>query len=352
MWRGAPKYIVGFVVVVGVAACGKHWIAERDAWRHDAEVACLKAGVVKEGPSLIRISPITGPGICGADFPLKVAALGEGAPIAFADDPRPPGIVPQPLAVPPPGNYSPRAAYPAAYQQQPSSGYPARGYPSDRPMAINPPGVEPAGEEEETEYEQIPAQSPPRNYQQRPQAGGYVPVPYEPEPDGQSPDTSQPYPQQSGPRTQYPQPQRAEPVPLGRERPPMMTGAVTVHPTATLACPIVSALDTWFAGGVQPAAMKWFGVPVAEIKQISAYSCRGMNGQPGAHISEHAFGNALDIAAFTLADGRKVVVKTGWRGAPEEQGFLRDVQASACQQFSTVLHPARTSITTTTFTWT
>ena len=32
-------------------------------------------------------------------------------------------------------------AYPASYQQQPSSGYPARGYPQpDRPMAINPSG--------------------------------------------------------------------------------------------------------------------------------------------------------------------------------------------------------------------
>ena len=35
---------------------------------------------------------------------------------------------------------------------------------------------------------------------------------------------------------------------------------------------------------VQPAAMKWFGQPVAEIRQISAYSCRGMNGQRGAHL--------------------------------------------------------------------
>jgi hypothetical protein len=85
--------------------------------------------------------------------------------------------------------------------------------------------------------------------------------------------------------------------------------------------------------------MKWFGVPVAEIKQISAYSCRGMNGQPGAHISEHAFGNALDIAAFTLANGRRITVQDGWRGAPEEQGFLRDVQGSACRLFQTVLAP-------------
>ena len=84
---------------------------------------------------------------------------------------------------------------------------------------------------------------------------------------------------------------------------------------------------------------RWFGARVVEIKQISAYSCRGMNGNSRAHISEHAFGNALDIAAFTLADGRRISVKDGWKGMPEEQGFLRDVQAAACQQFTTVLAP-------------
>ena len=98
-------------------------------------------------------------------------------------------------------------------------------------------------------------------------------------------------------------------------------------------------LDRWITGAVQPAAMRWFGSPVAEIKQISAYSCRGMNGNPNARISEHAFGNALDMAAFTLADGRTVTVKNGWHGLPEEQGFLRDVQAAACDAFTTVLAP-------------
>jgi hypothetical protein len=114
---------------------------------------------------------------------------------------------------------------------------------------------------------------------------------------------------------------------------------VEVKPTATLACPIVSALDQWIANAVQPAANKWFGSPVAEIKQISAYSCRGMNGQVGARISEHAFGNALDIAAFVLANGHRITVKDGWRGSPEEQGFLRDIQSAACDQFTTVLAP-------------
>jgi hypothetical protein len=135
---------------------------------------------------------------------------------------------------------------------------------------------------------------------------------------------------------------RAAPViPLGPATgaPAAAFTPVSVSPAATLACPIVSELERWITNSVQPAAMRWFGAPVAEITQISAYSCRGMNGNPRANISEHAFGNALDISAFTLADGRKITVKNGWRGLPEEQGFLRDVQAAACDQFTTVLAP-------------
>ena len=343
MTRGVARYLVGSLVVLGLAACGKVMFAERDAWRHEAEVACLKSGQVKEGANLARIEPISGPGVCGADFPLKVAAIGDGSAIGFADDLRPPGAIPgtrQPLSVPPQPSYTrPVSAepYPPQYQRQ--QPYAAQTYPQaaqpNGPMSIRAPGTaEPPDDEDDVEYEnaqpngRAPAQAYPQQRGQNYGApGGYRPTPYEPAPDHLSPRSAQPYPAQP------------EQVPLGRERAPVLTGATAVQPTATLACPIVSALDTWFASGVQPAAMRWFGQPVAEIRQISAYSCRGMNGQRGAPISEHAFGNALDIASFTLADGRKVAVKTGWRGAPEEQGFLRDVHAAACQHFTTVLAP-------------
>src|ERR1044072_6224834 len=111
MARGVARYLVGSFVVLGLAACGKMMFAERDAWRHEAEVACLKAGQVKERASLTRIQPISGPGICGADFPLKVAAIGEGSAIGFSDELRPPGGIPsvtrQPLANAP---YTPRVS--------------------------------------------------------------------------------------------------------------------------------------------------------------------------------------------------------------------------------------------------
>jgi extensin-like protein len=119
----------------------------------------------------------------------------------------------------------------------------------------------------------------------------------------------------------------------------MSNGYVVVEPRATLACPLIGEVDRWLAEAVQPAAAAWLGEQVVEIKQLSAYSCRTMNGQAGANISEHAFGNALDVAIFRLASGREVSVKDGWKGAYKERGFLRQVHAAACERFSTVLGP-------------
>jgi hypothetical protein len=117
-------------------------------------------------------------------------------------------------------------------------------------------------------------------------------------------------------------------------------GAVTVSPPATINCPMTAALDRWAGGPVQTAGRRYFGQPVVGIKQIASYGCRGRNGSHRGPLSEHAFGNALDIAAFTLADGREISVLGDWsRGSPQERGFLREVFASACSEFYTVLGP-------------
>jgi hypothetical protein len=305
-------YLVGSVVLVALAGCGRGFFQgkEREVWRHEAEVQCLKSGSVKESSALVRISPIEGPGMCGADFPMKVAALGEGGALGFAGEMRPPGAIPNSSGAPQPRwpVVAPRPATPMPETY--SAPLPRDGatLSPGAPLSILPPGI----------------------------ADG-------PEPGRLEPPLVASAPPSSAPAASYP-PSRAPGavVPLGPARGPQVTGSigpVAVTPTATLACPIVSALDQWIAATVQPAAMRWFGQPVVEIKQISAYSCRGMNGQAGAPISEHAFGNALDIAAFTLADGRKVVVQNGWNGLPEEQGFLHDVQGGACEEFTTVLAP-------------
>ncbi len=66
---------------------------EREAWRGEAEIACLNSGAVKERPERVRISAINGPGMCGADYPIRVSALGETGPLGYDDEPlRPPGV--------------------------------------------------------------------------------------------------------------------------------------------------------------------------------------------------------------------------------------------------------------------
>jgi hypothetical protein len=117
-------------------------------------------------------------------------------------------------------------------------------------------------------------------------------------------------------------------------------GEVAFTTEATLDCPMVAALDRWIDGAVQPAAYALYGQPVTEIKVIGSYACRGRNGASKGPLSEHAFANAVDIAGFTLADGRTVAVLDGWRGGTgEEQTFLRAVHRGGCAEFTTVIGP-------------
>jgi hypothetical protein len=64
-----------------------------------------------------------------------------------------------------------------------------------------------------------------------------------------------------------------------------------------------------------------------------------MYGRDAGAWSEHATANALDIAAFRFADGRRVSVVGDWEGTPEERAFLREVRDGACKLFATVLSP-------------
>src|SRR5258708_16004740 len=106
MARGVRLCLVGSFVFVSLAGCGHGFFqAEREPWRAEAEVACLKSGAVKETPDLVRVEPISGPGVCGAEYPLKVAALGEASgSFGFADELRPPADIgnqpPWPVAQP------------------------------------------------------------------------------------------------------------------------------------------------------------------------------------------------------------------------------------------------------------
>lgn len=117
-------------------------------------------------------------------------------------------------------------------------------------------------------------------------------------------------------------------------------GTVAVDPPVTIDCAMVPALKSWLAEAVQPVAQARFGQPVVGLSVFGAYSCRGIDGVAGAQLSEHAFGNAIDIAGFKLADGRSVSIVQHWKEADsQEAAFLHAAHAGACQDFTTVLGP-------------
>ena len=95
---------------------------------------------------------------------------------------------------------------------------------------------------------------------------------------------------------------------------------------------------------MQPAAMAAFGQRVVAVDHFGSFACRDIGGGRGEgsdRRSEHATANALDVAAFTLADGSTVSVARDWRrGASEPRGrFLREVHDGACALWNVVLGP-------------
>jgi len=116
-------------------------------------------------------------------------------------------------------------------------------------------------------------------------------------------------------------------------------GSIQFSEPAVMNCGMADPLHTWLEDVVQPTAQRSFGESVVSIDVAAAYSCRPRNNRSGAKMSEHGFGNAFDIAAFTLESGRKVTVEQGWWGGADERRFLHTVHDRACGSFNTVLGP-------------
>jgi hypothetical protein len=104
-------------------------------------------------------------------------------------------------------------------------------------------------------------------------------------------------------------------------------------------CPVAAALAVWEWEVVQPAARARLGTTVTVVEHFGSYSCRRIYGRDAGTWSEHARANALDVAGFRLADGRRITVARDWRGDDADARFLRDVRDGACRLYATVLSP-------------
>jgi hypothetical protein len=117
-------------------------------------------------------------------------------------------------------------------------------------------------------------------------------------------------------------------------------GAIPLNKPVTMDCSMIPALEAWIDQSVQPSAQARFGQKLATLEVFGSYSCRSVDNLSGAQLSEHAFGNAIDVSGFKLADGHEIVIVNDWKKTDtQESAFLHETHAAACQQFTTVLGP-------------
>ncbi len=112
---------------------------------------------------------------------------------------------------------------------------------------------------------------------------------------------------------------------------------VALSTPAIMDCNTANALKTWIDDGAKPAVGR-LGGGLASIKVAAHYACRTRNNQPGAKISEHGRGKAIDISAITLNNGKSITVLKGWNDRAEGK-VLRRMHRAACGPFGTVLGP-------------
>ena len=119
--------------------------------------------------------------------------------------------------------------------------------------------------------------------------------------------------------------------------------AIGYRPAIGASCAVAASLATFEWHVVQPAAIRHFGTRVVTIEDFGTYNCRriggGQRADAAANWSEHAAANAVDIAGFRLADGRRITVAGDWTGTGPKAAFLRDVRDGACDLFATTLSP-------------
>lgn len=112
---------------------------------------------------------------------------------------------------------------------------------------------------------------------------------------------------------------------------------VRLSQPARLNCRTANTLANWVEDDAQTAVRK-LRSRITEMTVLASYACRSRNSQRGARLSEHALGNAIDIGAFTLANGDVLNVENNW-GNGRKGTVMEALHESACGPFGTVLGP-------------
>lgn len=114
---------------------------------------------------------------------------------------------------------------------------------------------------------------------------------------------------------------------------------VNFNQSFVASCALAASWEIFRYNTLQQAAKTHFDQSVTKIEHVGSYACRNIRNRD--RLSEHARANAIDVAAFVLADGTRISVKNDWNApsGSRKAAFLRDIHHGACQAFNVVLGP-------------
>ena len=115
---------------------------------------------------------------------------------------------------------------------------------------------------------------------------------------------------------------------------------VTIAGGAMMRCDTARRLALWLRAEAQPAAALLPGAPqITEILPGSTYQCRARVGDSSDKLSEHALGNAFDIAGLRFSNGEEMLIAPRGDSGGIEEAFQKAIRYGACLYFTTVLGP-------------
>lgn len=116
-------------------------------------------------------------------------------------------------------------------------------------------------------------------------------------------------------------------------------GATPLIPAGpVMTCSLALSYALWDRQVVQPEARR-LSSEIEGIEHFGTYACRNIYGRPDDGRSQHAFANALDVAGFRMASGRRITVIEDFHSRTPAGSFLHRVRDGACQVFGTTLSP-------------
>jgi hypothetical protein len=101
-------------------------------------------------------------------------------------------------------------------------------------------------------------------------------------------------------------------------------------------CSLAESLMHWSNDVVLPKAKEHLQAEPKEISIGTSYQCRDQ--RSGTKLSEHAFGNAVDVMGIEFDKRAPMKIKTHVEGSPEA-AFQSAIRKEACLIFTTVLGP-------------